>query len=285
MRYAIRRVSPLGALFYGLVLGMAVWLLPGLFLGWLARSLVLGLRDWLSGLSLTIPLPIGEGINIDLTSALQLANTQERLTALAGQDVALFLAVALGAAAAGMLLTGLSAFLGALFYNLFAGLFGGVEVSLDALDSPNRQAIPQEASRAPATKSPRPSVNSAPAAAPVATGAVATARPRPARPPSVAWLASAGNNHERWALRDDATRIGSSSDNDIVLPGLAPYHAEIRRESDRYLVYDLGSRRTWVNDAQVAAVHMLKNGFRLQMGQAEFVVHISAVGSSPEDTQ
>ncbi len=280
MRYAIRRVSPLGALFYGLVMGMAIWLLPGVFLGWLARSLVLGLRDWLSGLSLTIPLPIGEGIGIDLTSALQLASTQERLTALAGQDVALFLAVALGAAAAGMLLTGLSAFLGALFYNLFAGLFGGVEVSLDALDSPNRHAIPQEAPRPSAAKSPRPTINPATTAAPVAA-----ARPRPARPPSVAWLASAGNAHERWALRDDATRIGSSSDNDIVLPGLAPYHAEIRRESDRYLVYDLGSRRTWVNDAQVAAVHMLKNGFRLQMGQAEFVVHISAVGSSPEDTQ
>lgn len=280
MRYAIRRVSPLGALFYGLVMGMAIWLLPGVFLGWLARSLVLGLRDWLSGLSLTIPLPIGEGISIDLTSALQLASTQERLTALAGQDVALFLAVALGAAAAGMLLTGLSAFLGALFYNLFAGLFGGVEVSLDALDSPNRHATPQEAPRPSAAKSPRPTINPATTAAPVAA-----ARPRPARPPSVAWLASAGNAHERWALRDDATRIGSSSDNDIVLPGLAPYHAEIRRESDRYLVYDLGSRRTWVNDAQVAAVHMLKNGFRLQMGQAEFVVHISAVGSSPEDTQ
>ncbi len=100
----------------------------------------------------------------------------------------------------------------------------------------------------------------------------------------MAWLASTGN-HERWALRDDVTRIGSSPDNDIVLPGLALRHAEVRRESGRYLGYALGRRRTWVNDAQVAAVHMLKNGFRLQLGQSEFVVHISAVGPNSEDTQ
>ncbi len=61
-----------------------------------------------------------------------------------------------------------------------------------------------------------------------------------------------------------------------MLPGLAPQHAEIRRESGRYLIYDLGSRRTWVNDNQVAAVHMLKDGFRVQMGQTEFVIHIQA---------
>lgn len=70
------------------------------------------------------------------------------------------------------------------------------------------------------------------------------------------------------------TRIGSAPDNDIVLAGLSPQHAEIRRESGRYLLYDLGSRRTWVNDAQVAAVHLLKDGFRVQLGQTEFVVQI-----------
>jgi len=75
-------------------------------------------------------------------------------------------------------------------------------------------------------------------------------------------------------LGDDVTRIGSAPDNDIVLAGLSPQHAEIRCESGRYLLYDLGSRRTWVNDAQVAAVHMLKDGFRVQLGQAEFTAQI-----------
>jgi len=95
--------------------------------------------------------------------------------------------------------------------------------------------------------------------------------PQVARP--TAWLSGA-NGGERRALRTDVTRIGSAPENDIVLPGLAPQHAEIRRESGRYLIYDLGSRRTWVNDAQVAAVHMLKDGFRLQLGQTEFIIHL-----------
>lgn len=285
MRYAIRRISPLNALFYGLVLGMAGWVLPGVLLGWLARSLVLTLETWLSGFHLSIPLPFGDNIDLDLTSALPLEGMQERLAALAGQDVALFLAVALGTAAAGMLLTGLSALLGALLYNLFAGLFGGIEVSLDALDSPAGRVVAREAPHPPATKSSRPATVATAAPAPVVAARPRPETAKPVRPPSVAWLASPNNGNERWALRDDVTRIGSSPDNDIVLPGLAARHAEIRRESGRYLVYDLGSRRTWVNDAQVAAVHMLKNGFRLQLGQSEFVVHISAVGSVPEDMQ
>ena len=84
-------------------------------------------------------------------------------------------------------------------------------------------------------------------------------------------------------LGDNVTRIGSAPENDIVLPGLAPQHAEIRRESGRYLIYDLGSRRTWVNEDQVAAVHMLKDGFRLQLGQAEFVVNIQSNNQVPRE--
>lgn len=259
MRYAIRRVSPLGALLYGLLFGLGAWLVPGAFLGWLASAAVLGLRNWLAGLRVTIPLPLGEGITLDLASALSLGNMQARLAALSGQELTLTLAVALGIIAAGMLLTGLTAFLGAILYNLFAGVFGGVELRLDALDAP----------------APRRAMAAAPgaAASPPPAARPRVEPPQVARPTVTAWL-SAANGGERRALGADVTRIGSALENDIVLPGLAPQHAEIRRESGRYLIYDLGSRRTWVNDAQVAAVHMLKDGFRLQLGQTEFIVHL-----------
>ncbi len=264
MRYAIRRISPLGALLYGLLFGLGAWLVPGAFLGWLASAAVSGLRAWLAGLRVTIPMPVGEGITLDLASVLSLGDTQARLAALSGQEFTLTLAVALGTIAAGMLLTGLTAFLGALLYNLFAGVFGGVEVRLDALDVPARRAaLPGAAVAAPS------------AAAPLPPARPRVEPPQVARPTVTAWL-SAANGGERRALRADVTRIGSAPENDIVLPGLAPQHAEIRRESGRYLIYDLGSRRTWVNDAQVAAVHMLKDGFRLQLGQTEFIVHLPA---------
>lgn len=264
MRYSLRRVSPMGALLYGLLLGLGCWLIPGAILGWLVRLAVVGIREWLAGWRLVIPLPIGEGITIDLTSALSLSDAQARLTALAGQEVPLMLAVALGTIAAGMLLTGLISFLVALAYNLFAGLFGGIEVKLDALDAP---------ARGPNARTTLP-----PNARPPVTPATVVVRP-----PVSAWLTASGGGNERRALRDDVTRIGSAPDNDIVLPGLAAQHAEIRRESGRYLIYDLGSRRTWVNDAQVAAVHMLKDGFRLQLGQTEFVVHIPAPQAPAEE--
>ncbi|MBP6016951.1 MAG: FHA domain-containing protein [Candidatus Promineofilum sp.] len=266
MRYAIRRVSPMGALLYGLLLGLGGWLIPGALLGWLVRAVVLGARSWLGGLQLFIPLPLEQGITLDLGSVPALATIQTRLTALAGQELTLVLAVALGTAAAGMLLTGLTAFLAAIFYNLFASVFGGLEMKLEALDVAEPRAVPPSA--VPAARQP------APAPVPVAAP---RPRPEPFVPPvpvPAAWLTSPGG--ERRLLRDNVTRVGSAPENDIVLPGLAAQHAEIRRESGRYLIYDLGSRRTWVNDDQVAAVHMLKDGFRLQLGQTEFIVHIQA---------
>ena len=164
----------------------------------------------------------------------------------------------------------------ALLYNLLARFFGGVEVTLEALDGP--AVAVTGGTPAPAA---RPAKATAPTVVATAVGAATVPPPaanpaRAARPTPHAWLVPVTPG-ERWPLGDDVTRIGSAPGNDIVLSGLSPEHAEIRRESGRYLIYDLGSRRTWVNDAQVAAVHMLKDGFRLQLGQSEFLVQIVAV--------
>lgn len=263
MRYAVRRVSPLSALLCGLLLGLVAWLLPGALLGWLARAAVGQLQAWLAALNFVLPIPLTEGIRIDLVPLLQLSETQAQLGALAGRGPSLAIVVALATAAAGMLLTGVTAMLSAVVYNLLARSFGGVEVTLDALDAPPAPRPAQP------TAVPRPAPPTAIPAVPPPTANP----PRPARPVPHAWLVPVGGG-ERLPLSDGTTRIGSAADNDIVLAGLSPQHAEIRRESGRYLIYDLGSRRTWVNDAQVAAVHMLKDGFRVQLGQGEFLVQI-----------
>ena len=282
MRYALRRVSPLSALLYGLLLGLFGSLLPGLLLGWLARVVVDRLLVWLASLNFILPIPLTDGVAVDLVSLLQLTDAQTRLSALAARDTSLVLVIMLATAAAGMLLTGLTALFGALVYNLLARAFGGVEVTLDALDAPAapRPARPAASSRpaSPATAIIPEAAAPRPAAPPTAAAVVpppTTNPPRPTRPMPQAWLAPVAGG-EWLALGNDVTRIGSAPTNDIVLPGLSAEHAEIRRESGRYLIYDLGSRRTWVNDAQVAAVHMLKDGFRLQLGQAEFLVQIVA---------
>lgn len=270
MRHAVRRVSPLSALLYGLLLGLFGSLLPGLLLGWLAGLVVVRLLGWLASLNFVLPIPLTDGVAIDLVALLQLGDTQARLTALAARDMSLMLVVTLATAAAGMLLAGLTALFGALIYNLLARAFGGIEVTLDALDAP---PAPRPARPTAAPKAAAPAAISAVPTAIPAVPPPAVSPPRPARPVPHAWLVPVGGG-ERRPLSDDITRIGSAADNDIVLPGLSPQHAEVRRESGRYLIYDLGSRRTWVNDAQVAAVHMLKDGFRLQLGQGEFLVQI-----------
>ena len=146
MRYAIRRVSPLSALLYGLLLGLFGSLLPGLLLGWLARVVVGRLLVWLASLDFILPIPLTDGVAVDLVALLQLGNTQAQLSALAARGTSLVLLVMLATAAAGMLLTGLTALLGALVYNLLARGFGGVEVTLDALDAP---AAPRPAAGRP----------------------------------------------------------------------------------------------------------------------------------------
>ena len=262
MRYVIRRVSPMGAMLYGLLIGFALWLIPGLAFGLFVGSAIAGLRDWLRDLQLLVMLPIGDGIPLDFTPLMPIAGIQERLTALSGQETLPVMAVVLGTAAAGMLLSGLAALFGAILFNLLTPLFGGIGVTLDAMET---KVTPR-----PTADRPRSTPATAASTAPIAGQAQPVASPnRPAA--ATAWLVSLAGRDERLPINGEITRIGSAPDNDIVLAGLSPNHAEIRRESGRYLIYDLGSRRTWVNDVQVAAVHMLKDGFRLQLGSSGFV--------------
>ena len=63
----------MGALLYGLLLGLGGWLIPGALLGWLVRTTVLGVRNWLGGLQLFIPLPLNQSLTLDLGSIPALA--------------------------------------------------------------------------------------------------------------------------------------------------------------------------------------------------------------------
>ncbi|MFO7663336.1 MAG: DUF3566 domain-containing protein [Chloroflexota bacterium] len=285
MRYTIRRVSPYSALFYGLLIGLVAWLIPGILLGRLVAQVVTRLAAWAQSLQLEIPLPLGQSLSFDLINLLQLTESQARLAALAARDTSLIIAVALATAAAGMLLTGLITLLAALVYNLFAQLLGGIQVTLDPLDG----------SMSPVGTQGRPTATGQRATPiaeekTVAVGMVAKSTPdhsvapsaQPAKDPALsssAWLVSAADQTRRWRLANGVTRIGSEPSNDIVVSGLAPHHAEIRREDGRYIIYDLGSRQTWVNTSQVATTHLLKNGFSLQLGTADFVVQILTTAS------
>ena len=61
------------------------------------------------------------------------------------------------------------------------------------------------------------------------------------QPISAALLVSEAG--EQFRLRGPSVRIGRALENDIVIadPRVSRFHAEIRQESDRYVIYDLGS--------------------------------------------
>jgi hypothetical protein len=280
MRYIIRRVSPYSALFYGLLIGLVAWVIPGILLGRLVARAVTRVLLWAESLRFELPLPLGQSLPFDLINLLQLSESQARLAALAARDTSLVIAIALATAAAGMLLTGLTALLVALAYNLFAYFLGGIQVTLDPLDSSLVPAGSQAAvKRGPPlagekTRATESVTKSSSTHSPATSSSGGANKNR-----STAWLVSAADSTRRWRLANGVTRIGSEPANDIVLPGLTPRHAEIRRDDGEYVIYDLGSRQTWVNASQVVTSRSLKNGFQLQLGTADFVVQILTTAS------
>jgi hypothetical protein len=77
-----------------------------------------------------------------------------------------------------------------------------------------------------------------------------------------------GGTRQVFALRRDVTTIGSDPDSDIVLPGLAARHAEVRHdERDEFVLVRLGERgRTLVNGAPVDSA-VLRTASRVRLGE------------------
>lgn len=72
-------------------------------------------------------------------------------------------------------------------------------------------------------------------------------------------------------LRPGGTRIGSAADNDVVLPGIAPHHAVVRRDdADEYvLLVRVPQPGTTVNGERVRE-RILRSGSRVQIGEWTF---------------
>jgi len=73
-----------------------------------------------------------------------------------------------------------------------------------------------------------------------------------------------------YPLTEEVVTIGSASDRGIVVPGLAPHHAEIRHDDrDEYVVV-AGDGPVRVNGAPVLRA-LLRTGSRLQLGDLTLV--------------
>jgi len=114
-----------------------------------------------------------------------------------------------------------------------------------------------------------------PAAAPAPVYQPPTAAPQPVAPlsprkPKVnnAWLVDTTNNR-RYDLCQGITRIGRSSDNDLVLadPAVSRSHAQIREASGHFTISDLGAKSgTYLNGTRLRNPQILQNGDEITMG-------------------
>jgi len=253
--YAIRRFALFPAFKFGSLVGGVIMLLPGLLLGLLARFLVGILRGWLEAWQ---ALSLGP-LEADPLDILKLTGFLHNLQTLDDRGWLLVLAVTLATAVAGALLIGLLTTLGAAVYNLLATISGGLVVEAQTVAGPVGGALPTEGSGAAL---PQP-------------GATPLPQPPPPQPYSSAWLTLSKNPQQRWPLKPGITALGSAPDNDVLLADLAAHHAEVRFEANRYVLYDLSSGQTWVNDRPIAGPNMLKDGFRIRLGNHELIFHRS----------
>jgi len=72
----------------------------------------------------------------------------------------------------------------------------------------------------------------------------------------------------QWTLARPVSTIGRWEDNDLVIQDrwVSRHHAEVRREKDRYVLHDLGSKNgTLVNGRRITAPRALVDGDEIQV--------------------
>ena len=88
----------------------------------------------------------------------------------------------------------------------------------------------------------------------------------------------------RWPLDQEVVTIGRGSDCDIMVPDrqVSRYHAQIRKQSDGYIIEDLGSKNgTHLNGVRVEKQAVLQDGDEIQVALAEKLTFIGTEATLP----
>lgn len=262
VKYAIRKVSLLSIIQFGLVVGTLASLVPSLLCGLLSLPAASALRGFIESWKKIEFKVLEWQFSFDpveflgLSSLLELLRGLERswwmvpLAAL-GTSIVLGLFLALIAALAGW------------GYNIVARIWGGLILEAEEME---RYAVPV------------PQAVPSPAAPPLASAPRTV--PSPAAPPAApapqaadAWLIQTGEAGESFPTLKEVTTIGREPGNDLVIesPAVSGRHAEIRRQGERYILFDLGSANGTLVNGRLIKENMLKEGFVVRFGDVEFV--------------
>lgn len=89
---------------------------------------------------------------------------------------------------------------------------------------------------------------------------------------------------QHWMLGQPVTAIGRWEDNDVVLPDrwVSRHHAEVRREGNRYWLYDLGSKNgLFLNGKRVTEPQALETGDRIQLSPRYSLSFVDSEATAP----
>jgi len=89
---------------------------------------------------------------------------------------------------------------------------------------------------------------------------------------------------EKWTIEDDVVVIGRGEDCDVVLPDrpISRYHAEIRREGNRYLLQDLNSKNgTCLNGQEIVGPVPVQDGDEIQIALRVTLLFVGADATVP----
>lgn len=263
VKYAIRKVNLLSIIQFGLVVGTLASFLPSLLCGLLSLSAASALRGVIEKGTVVKFEVLGQPVGFNLVESLGLGSFLEFLQSMEKSWwmvplVALGMSIVLG-----LFLT-LIAVLAGWGYNLVARIWGGLVLEAEELE---RHAIPV------------PRAAPSPAAPPLASAAQTVPSPAGPPPPAPApqapdaWLVQAGGAGAPFPLLKEITTIGREPGNDLVVesPAVSGRHAEIRRQGERYILFDLDSANGTFVNGRLVKENMLKDGFVVRFGNVEFV--------------
>lgn len=266
--YMIRRIHLLSSVSLGMFVGGIIMFLPGLMVGVLARWLIREIRFWLESLTVV---QLTSFLEVNLLELLQLTTVLEYMQRLDDLSWLLLVGIVLVFVTIGVVVAGFTNFMAAIIYNAASNVTGGLVVSAEPVGGRSiaLSGIPALPS-SPVVAAPPPSIAAK-------RGQTQIMPQSPASTPIAgipqAQLASEQNPEQNWPVQLAITSIGSSTDNDVVLPGLLPRHAEIRFDNNRFLLHSMNGGQVRVNNHLVQTVHMLKEGFKIDLGGHRLTFH------------
>jgi hypothetical protein len=284
-RYRILGLSVPAAAQTGCVFGLIIGALPSLLnmlvIGFFAHNLY----ELLNKTNVTV-------LTVNLADQLSLRPTIESLKGF-DQPLTYLLLFLIGIVAVGVLLGGLAA-LSAVAYNRLFSRFGGLNVTLEEI-APTTSAAGQIDPRAGIQPPPVQTLSSGSAGAvlpnrPVTAPPVAPQllQSRPAQPspinaapplPTAAGprLCLASNPNQVWFINRSPFTLGSNLNprSDVYAGSLLSQHARLDYDlaARGHVLTDLSNGQVWVNGRQIQNRHLLKDGYRLQLGSTEFIYY------------